>query len=206
MEWNFRNDNAYHVAAAAAWLLIMFPDMSNLTYWYFGDPYFSISLFPATEHRPYKVQQAFGGKSLLSWLCFRLIFLVSYIVFAVTLQLLSAAFSCRGHVWLTLYPCTRLHQPIHHSRPVIYWPIHIRGKHHMSAYHVNGARYYGPCFDLHSGGILAHPYSRSQLIHSPPLTHGMMQFYMGSPIFHWTDQILAHPCYLVWWNMGSPIP
>jgi len=32
MEWNFRNDNAYHVAAAAVWLLIMFPDMSNLTF------------------------------------------------------------------------------------------------------------------------------------------------------------------------------
>jgi len=63
--------------------------------------------------------------------------------------------------------------------------------------HVNGARYYGPCFDLHSGGILAHPYSRSQLIHSPPLTHRMMQFYMGSPIFHWTDPILAHLCYSV---------
>ena len=71
------------------------------------------------------------------------------------------------------------------------------GYDNMSAYHVNGARYYGPCFDLHSGGILAHPYSRSQLIHSPPLTHRMMQFYMGSPIFHWTDQILAHPCYSV---------
>jgi len=161
---------------------------------------------PTTEHMPYKVLWVFGVKSLLSWLCFRLIFLVSYFVFTVTPRLLSPAFSCHGHLWLTLCLCTRLCQPIHHSRPVIYWPIHIRGKHHMSAYHVNGARYYGPCFDLHSSGILAHLYSRSQMIHSPPLTHGMMQFYMGSPIFHWTDQILAHLCYSVWWNMGSPIP
>ena len=111
---------------------------------------------PTTEHMPYKVPQVFRGKSLLSWLCFWLIFLVSYFVFTVTLWLLSAAFSCCSHLWLTLCPYTRLHQPIHHSWPVIYGPIHIRGKHHMSVYHVNGARYYGPCFDLHSGGILAH--------------------------------------------------
>ena len=64
MEWNFRNDNAYHVATAA-WLLIMFPDMSNLIdilVIHISPYHYS----PPTEHRPYKLSQAFRGKSLLS--------------------------------------------------------------------------------------------------------------------------------------------